>query len=223
MIVENYLSTKYQIPLANADYFPENPTFNNQMIAIGRESITDFVSSNVQSSGGLFMNNINFLLSQDDYVFTAHNSGTGVTTVGSEEYSNREWLFHVTDALASDGLVELCFDLTQLGIVPTCASDLSSYYLRINDAVTNLGAGSYDIGSNQICFTVQASTIHTNRVTVGNQNIGPFPEAGNCNDGCDNDGDGLVDCYDPDCNANAGGPDPVCEDCIFGRRDPDCE
>jgi len=223
VIVENYFSTEYQFPLAQGDYYPEDPVFRNQMIGIGRESITDFWAGNVQSSGGMFMQNVNFLLSQDDYIFAAHNAGTGATPDGLGEYANREWFVFVTDALNSDGQVELCFDLGQLGIIPTCAADLNDYYLRVNDVVTNLGAGSYDAVTNQLCFTVQASTIHNSRVTVGTQDVGPVVEAGNCNDGCDNDGDGLIDCFDPDCNGNSATPDPACDDFLFGRPPPDCE
>jgi hypothetical protein len=32
-----------------------------------------------------------------------------------------------------------------------------------------------------------------------------------CNDGVDNDGDGLIDCADPECNADADGPAPVAD------------
>ncbi|TXF90121.1 HYR domain-containing protein [Neolewinella aurantiaca] len=38
-----------------------------------------------------------------------------------------------------------------------------------------------------------------------------------CGDGIDNDGDGLIDCYDGDCSGVAG-----CEDFFFGQPVPDC-
>ena len=39
----------------------------------------------------------------------------------------------------------------------------------------------------------------------------------NCGDGIDNDGDGLIDCYDGDCRGVAG-----CEDFFFNPPEPDC-
>lgn len=39
----------------------------------------------------------------------------------------------------------------------------------------------------------------------------------NCGDGIDNDGDGLIDCYDSDCAGIAG-----CADFFFGQPEPDC-
>ena len=39
----------------------------------------------------------------------------------------------------------------------------------------------------------------------------------NCGDGIDNDGDGLIDCFDPDCSGVG-----ACEDFFFGQPDPDC-
>ncbi|MFK8165471.1 MAG: HYR domain-containing protein [Lewinella sp.] len=40
---------------------------------------------------------------------------------------------------------------------------------------------------------------------------------GACGDGIDNDGDGLIDCYDGDCAGISG-----CEDFFFGQPEPDC-
>lgn len=38
-----------------------------------------------------------------------------------------------------------------------------------------------------------------------------------CSDGIDNDGDGLIDCYDPDCSGNA-----ACDDFFYGVSAPSC-
>lgn len=46
-----------------------------------------------------------------------------------------------------------------------------------------------------------------------------------CADGIDNDGDGLIDCQDPDCEANEACIDEVCNDGIDNDGDglTDCE
>ncbi|WP_020566762.1 HYR domain-containing protein [Neolewinella persica] len=44
-----------------------------------------------------------------------------------------------------------------------------------------------------------------------------FSQETNCGDGIDNDGDGLIDCFDDDCAGIAS-----CEDFFFGQPEPDC-
>ncbi|WP_338791265.1 T9SS type A sorting domain-containing protein [Bernardetia sp. MNP-M8] len=226
-IVENYFSTKYAFTLATDDMFPENPSFRSQMIGIGQETTNltgDRISSNIQSSGGFFIQNIDFFKDIRDYVFVAHNSGVGTTPLGVGEYSNRLWLVEVTDINNNDGNLRVSFDLGGLSLAsPACVNSADQYYLRINGVNTRLGAGTYNPVSQTITFVVPASEIDGAQITIGvNDTTVPLTEAGACNNGCDDDGDGLVDCYDGDCNGNSATPDPACDDYYYGQVPPDC-
>ncbi|MFT7377715.1 MAG: hypothetical protein ACI88Z_001545, partial [Sphingobacteriales bacterium] len=45
-----------------------------------------------------------------------------------------------------------------------------------------------------------------------------FAQSEDCTNGIDDDGDGLIDCYDGDCNGNSG-----CDDFYFGNPETDCQ
>ncbi|WP_375561218.1 FG-GAP-like repeat-containing protein [Bernardetia sp. OM2101] len=235
-IVENYFSTKYQFALGADDMFAQNPTYTANMIGIGRETAsasltnTDRIDANIQSSGGLFMSNSTtggFLNAVGDYAFAAHNAGTGVSPDGTGQYSNRAWLVRVTNQGSDAGTIRLTFEATGLGVVPVCISNATEYYIRdLNNptARLGLGTGTYNAGTGLISFDVNANFFTPEKeITLGLDNAAfAANETGNCNNGCDDDGDGFVDCYDSDCNGNAATPDSLCEDYFYGQVPPDC-
>ncbi|WP_291720931.1 T9SS type A sorting domain-containing protein [Bernardetia sp.] len=235
-IVENYFSTKYQFALSADDMYPQNPTYRFNMIGIGRESAsasltnTDRVDANVQSSGGFFMANPatgGFLNTVGDYMFAAHNAGVGTSPDGTGQYSNRTWYVRFTNQGSDAGDIVLSFDATGLGVLPVCANNSTDYYIRDLANPTNrlgLGTGTLDPVTGLISFTIPANFfVGDKEITLGIDNVAlAADETGLCNNGCDDDGDGLVDCYDNDCNGNAAVPDPACDDYFFGQVPPDC-
>ena len=234
-IVENYFSTKYQFALAADDMYPQNPTYRFDMIGIGRETAsaslvnTDRIDANVQSSGGFFMASPTtggFLNAVGDYMFAAHNAGVGTSPDGTGQYSNRSWLVRFTNQGSDAGNIRLSFSATGLGVLPVCVNNSSDYYIRdLANPTARLGLGTGVLDANGlISFTIPANFFTGDKeITLGIDNIAlAANETGNCNNGCDDDGDGLVDCYDNDCNGNSPTPDIACEDYFFGQVPPNC-
>lgn len=121
VIVENYLSSKYGIAVAN-DYYTYDGTYGNDVIGIGQASATEFHLQSMSDS--LLMLSGASTLGDGDYVFGGHDGGdktTWTTTEAPNSGSNirriaREWRVDVT---GTPGTLIIKVDTTQLPTPPS--------------------------------------------------------------------------------------------------------
>ncbi|MCH2045612.1 MAG: FG-GAP-like repeat-containing protein [Saprospiraceae bacterium] len=217
ILVENVLAHQYNIPIIQ-DYYSSNT--GEALIGIGRFSGADFATSAAYDGGqGLSLYDFNYMNANGDYVLAAHNGATGTASDGGNElHSNRTWAVEATNQGSPNGQIRVCFDPSALDPV-LMGKSITTYYLRINGIPSPVSA-SY-LG-NRIAFLVDVSSIDGADITLGVSDVTTL--LGICEDGIDNDGDGLIDCYDTDGGESCGnGMSPVCDNFYFGNTPPDCE
>lgn len=118
VIVQNYLSSRYAIPLSSNDYYSYESTHGEGVIGIGQHSSTELHSSS-KGCGILRVNNPSDL-SDGDYMFIGHNNAsTGAQIItsppiftGTANRMQRSWR---VDKAGDVGKVSLEFDLTGTG------------------------------------------------------------------------------------------------------------
>lgn len=126
IIVENYLSAKYNLTVSNDRYdgdTPGNGDFDLNVAGIGLEADGD--NYRAHSAGMIVVDNF-FLINNGDYLLFGHNTVTnGNTTadlpVGGDRNGvndvrwSRHWYVDVTDIGANNGTVDIIFDFSEGG------------------------------------------------------------------------------------------------------------
>jgi hypothetical protein len=173
-IVENYLSSKYGIAVANDLYAGDlsgNGACDYDVAGIGR-TVQGWHQKT--RSGGLFLNDGAFLNDNGDYILLGRNSGTGswetsnLTPCGSAPNAStrrisRIWWIQRADAGAAGGNVTLSFDLNAL----QGAAPIAGTYRLLNRAGNSgnftalSGAPAGTISGNTVQFTLNASAFST--------------------------------------------------------------
>jgi hypothetical protein len=127
IIVENYLSAKYNLTVSNDRYdgdTPGNGNFDLNVAGIGLEADGD--NYRAHSAGMIVVDNF-FLINNGDYLLFGHNTVTnGNTTtdlpVGGDWNGvndvrwSRHWYVDVTDIGANNGRVDIIFDFSEGGM-----------------------------------------------------------------------------------------------------------
>ena len=173
ILVENYLSAKYNITLASNDYYdgdtPPNGDFDLDVAGIGRFG---GVSHTEAQAAGMVVVNGTFLVDNGDWLLFGHNVVTNgnVTTLlptaspwntaPNPARWSRSWYVDVTDyPTTSGGTVNITFDFNQGGMGNfTPSSTASDYRLlkwsSLDGSYSDLaGATSVDVGNKRVTFT----------------------------------------------------------------------
>lgn len=189
IIVNNYLSAKYNIPLAANDVYtmdnPANGDFDHEMAGIGRISATDLHNDARGSSIVRISNPDN--LTDGKFMLWGHNNAniqanqlTG-NPATVQARMGRTWrVSEVTLAGAATdvGAVTVSFDLTGLG--PVTASHLRLLVDTNNDGLFSDEtpiSGATSVGGNVYQFTNITALNNQTRFTLGtiNKNVTPLP------------------------------------------------
>ncbi|MEM6842616.1 MAG: T9SS type A sorting domain-containing protein [Bacteroidota bacterium] len=188
LIIENYLSHKYNITIAD-DFFGNDANYDSSydedIRGIGSDG-TD-TRTNSMNSGALTIREDASSLDTDEYVMLAH-SGTahadGVTTnradaVNITDRWARDWYVEVNQGGGVAGVdggdvnVEMVFDFGEAGL--TYSGALSDYVLLYRSTsggdFDRVFADSYVLeGGNQVVVSVSASRLNTGYYTLGTGN-----------------------------------------------------
>ena len=179
VLIENYLSAKYDVAISNDKYAGDGSGYDFGVAGIGKEA--DGASS-LAEAGGLTLANAAFLNDADDYLFFGHNgtihgwTGSDVTGTSSGQRWERVWYIDKTDAGSNGGNVTLSFDFGDAGL-GTPAGVATDYELLFRagtsgdfSAVTVAGR---NISGDRVEFTVDASNLTDGYYSLGNSNTAP--------------------------------------------------
>lgn len=188
-IINNYLSAKYNIPLASQDvYTMDNPAsgnFDYEMAGIGRISSTD-LHNDAQGSSIIRISNPSNL-DDGEFLLWGHNNATVQANelidvpAGVQGRMNRVWRASevtVAGAAADVGAVNISFDLTGLG--PVTASHLRLLVDANNDGIFSNDvpiSGATSLGGNVYQFSAVTAITNQSRFTLGtiNKTVTPLP------------------------------------------------
>ncbi|NOZ35460.1 MAG: hypothetical protein GXO80_09210 [Chlorobi bacterium] len=182
LIVENYLSEKYNLAFATAsnNKFGNDANFNSNYVyniaGIGKE--TDG-SQNQTSSGGLYLYEWNSTLANGEYMMLAHDNtannstttytGADLPAVTQASWA-RQWYIEKT---ASDGIdAKLIFDFKEALTDGQYPTNVANYVLLYRSTatgsytkVTVAGQGSFD--ADQVYFNVADADLQNGYYTIG--------------------------------------------------------
>ncbi len=182
LIVENYLSQKYNIVFATAsnDMFGNDAGFNSNYVyniaGIGQEADGDHTQT---SSGGLYLYEWNSSLANGEYLMSAHDNTTNnsATTYtggdlpgGTEASWARQWYVEKT---SSDGVdAKLIFDFKEALTDGEYPANVANYVLLYRSAATGAysvitvaGQGLND--ADQVYFDVPDANLQNGYYTIG--------------------------------------------------------
>ncbi|MCD6556859.1 MAG: hypothetical protein J7K64_06660, partial [Bacteroidales bacterium] len=182
LIVENYLSEKYNIAFSTAsnNHFGNDPDFNSAYITniagIGKEADGSHTQT---SSGGMYLYEWNSTLANGEYVMLAHDNTTNNSTTtytgsdlpgGTEASWARQWYVEKT---SSDGVdAKLIFDFKEALTDGQYPADVANYVLLYRSASTGAyskvsvaGQGTYD--ADQVYFNVSDANLQNGYYTLG--------------------------------------------------------
>jgi hypothetical protein len=194
IIIENYLSAKYNITAAVNDLFneddPENGNYDFDVAGIGRVDLTNLHSDSRGTGIVRILNPTD--LNDDEFFIWGHDNGTQQATITADvpvpvnARFERVWRVSEvnTASTAIDvGDIDIRFDLTGLGTVT--ASDLILLIDTDNDGIfidETVGtggviSGAVDLGSNIYEFSAVINISNNIRFTLGtiNSNQTPLP------------------------------------------------
>ncbi len=183
IIVENYLSSKYDIPVTFDRYAGDtfaNGDYDFSVIGIGKESGGSHLEA--QRAGLAILNN-SFLTDNGDYVLAGHNAG-------SNAYSNndvaqpvgrrwtRVWYIDRTDGGANaNGNIRIAFDYSdgQIGTIPsTTPGDYRLLYRTgTSGNFSAVSTVNTTVANDSIMFDLAASNLVDGYYTIGLLDIPP--------------------------------------------------
>lgn len=168
IIVDNYLSSKYNISLSSNDYYsgdsPVNGDFDREVAGIGQTLATDSHDSFSPSvSGGLGVSH-NSGFDNGDYLFVGHNllnNGANFIDINVTPFApvdmrwERIWYIDVTNK-SVDLNTSLTFDISDggmgNGITAGNASDYKLLYRSVNSGNWTIVATASSVAGDQIVF-----------------------------------------------------------------------
>ncbi|ETR69796.1 MAG: hypothetical protein OMM_03692 [Candidatus Magnetoglobus multicellularis str. Araruama] len=172
-IIENYLSSKYNLPITGDRYKGDNNSFNDydlEVSGIGK----DYDGMTPQSnSAGLIIENIDFLQDDGDYLLYGHHTKFNIITTSDLDKTSgitrwsRDWFVDVTDINDNNGQIRLTFDYSKAGFytLPPAKAALMSRNTS-QDAFEIIPVTS-EINNDQITFVVNVQDIADKYITVG--------------------------------------------------------
>lgn len=187
IIIDNYLSAKYNIALsANDKYFGDNAgngDYDRDVAGIGQETAGANTSFSASVSGGLAIS-VNSGLDNGDYVMAGHAVPTNTTiktdVSGMTGVNNARWLriwyLDVTNVLTSiNANVE--FDMSDGGMGPFTFGSLSNYVLlyRFGQSGTWLELATATSASGDKLIFSGVNLINDGYYTLGTRNFNNSP------------------------------------------------
>ncbi|ETR71244.1 MAG: hypothetical protein OMM_08251, partial [Candidatus Magnetoglobus multicellularis str. Araruama] len=176
-LVNNYLSSKYDIALSDNDLYTGDTVaagdYDLDIAGIGLES--DSINS-IAESAGLILRNFTFLNTVGDYLLVGHNRESNALTVTHLPDNvlsawERSWMIHKTEAGATGGIIRFTFD--------RAIADMSDLTLTTDLVMLKRSGTSGDfeilndngtINGDQIYFYIDASYVNTGDcVTLGSK------------------------------------------------------
>jgi hypothetical protein len=194
IVVDNYLSSKYDIGLSTNDFYagdtPANGDFDREVAGIGQFSVTDNHQEFFPSvSGGIGMR-YNSGYDNGDYVFLGHNLLTNagntldvnVTSGGPIDLRwERIWYVDVTNTGTAINTT-LTFDISDGGmgasVVVGATSDYKLLYRAVNSGAWTIVANAASAAGDQVTFSYDFnSNSEDGFYTIGtlNQFTSPLP------------------------------------------------
>jgi hypothetical protein len=191
ILIQNYLSSKYNVTLGQDDKYNGDTTANGDfdldVAGIGRESDG---SNPAARSVGMVVENASFLQDNGDYLMFGHKtagSTTGTTTAdlptgtgwgdGNDGRWTRHWYIQVTDVGSNSGQVTIRFDFSDGGWTNT-AGNASNYRLLKRSGATGpfseLSATASVSGDTVTFSGVSVGDLGSN-FTLGSINTGSSP------------------------------------------------
>jgi hypothetical protein len=187
IIVENYLSAKYNISAASNDIYtmdnPANGDYDHDVAGIGRVDASN-LHNDAQGTGIVRISNPTGL-GNNEYLIWGHDNGVQEAVDFSDVPApvqarlDRVWRVSEVDASNSSvdvGNIDMSFDLSGLGSIS--ASDLRLLIDTDNDgtfADETPISGALNLGSNVFEFTSISSISNTRRFTIGTINATQTP------------------------------------------------
>lgn len=187
ILVNNYLSAKYDISLsANDKYAGDNSgngNYDRDVAGVGQETSGSSTSFSASISGGISLN-VNSGLNDGDYIMVGHAVATNTTItsdVGGMSGSNnarweRIWYVDVTNTLTALN-VNLSFDMSDGGMPSFTLGTVSNYVLLYRSTQsgnwTELATAA-SISGDQIQFT-NLTLSNDGYYTLGTRNLVPSP------------------------------------------------
>ncbi len=162
VLVENYLSSKYDIALTAQDKYAGdsagNGDYDLQVAGIGRDSGS---SSTQGVSAGLILTDNGFLQDNGDYLLAGHRVTTNVGVnsdlpVGVVARFQRIWYLHLTDVSNNGGGAKLTFDFATAGLGSIPGGGNAFHLLARAGTSGNFTslATSTDVTGDQVTFTI---------------------------------------------------------------------
>lgn len=183
LIIENYLSAKYNIPLADNDlYFGDDFGYDSDVAGIGQTIISNSITM-ARGTGAVQISNPTNL-DNEEFLFWGHNNGTieadefSDIPLGVEARSNRIWYVNEVNAVGNPteiGDLDITFELANLGSIN--ADDL--VLLIDNDGGgfnnANLITGATGLGNNLYQFQNVSTIDNESRFTIGTSDVSTTP------------------------------------------------
>ena len=217
LLVENYLSSKYDIDISASglDRYDgdtdSNGNFDLNVAGIGREAD----GSNITAfSTGMVVQNNTYLADDGDYLIFGHRNITNTITtydlpwVGDPSASRwlRHWYVDVTDiTTTTGGTVDIYFDFSDGGIQGSPTGDGSNYKLLmrsgtsgsfnaldytasiVGDRVVFTNVSVTNLGSNFTLGTVGRYTLDVDKDGSGSGTVSSVPDGIDCGSDCSED------------------------------------
>lgn len=198
ILIENYLSARYNVPLNVNDVY-DGDTFGNDDFDLGVAGIGRFssVAHSQAHSSGMIVRNADFLQQNGDWLLFGHNvpvngnTGDDLPVTGDWDGAPnpQRWLrsfyIDVTDASSNGGNVDIIFDLSEGGMTaPLPAGPANNYRLLKRDNptgtfedITVASGATVNVVGDQIQFLgVDVSVLGSN-FTVGTLDADNSPTA----------------------------------------------
>jgi hypothetical protein len=157
ILVENYLSSKYNLAIGNNDKYSHEVLFGTDVAGIGRQTST---ARHVSASSSILNLYVSSIATDGSYMLFGHNNApaSGLTTIAGDNFNNdetstrriaREWRLEKTGM--DLGNVSLGFDISALSL-----ADASWSWVAFID---NNGDGDFnDVGDTYADLTVAGNT-----------------------------------------------------------------
>lgn len=177
IILKNYVSAKYDLPIVGADDVYQGDTAGNgefdfDLIGIGQASAQTQIMA--ESGAGLVLEQLN-AFADDEFVVAAHNGVPNGTTMqdlpaGAEARWNRTW--YIEKITAADLDATISFDFGDgVGSVPGATGNYTLLYRSTNSGnFIDLGLTPSLVNTDQIQFDVSNALLQDGYYTLGTTN-----------------------------------------------------
>ncbi len=189
ILVENYLSSKYNVNLAANDVYAGdtagNGNFDLNVAGIGQLGGAQHTASH---AAGIIVANSTFLNANGDWLLFGHNTVTNATTIVDlpaagfwDSRWSRSWYVDVADVGTAGGTVNIIFDYSDSGLGGTPTYPVGAYSLlsragtsgAFSDITATSGATVAIFGDQVQFLGVNVSLLDGQKLTLGIEDVTP--------------------------------------------------